>query len=234
MLYLAIAGLVVLVSAVTSFTWAAWTLRSVWVNVYVLHDAGRSDAERVDAAYGLSRDPRLNQRQFWDISLRKTLPPLARYVLAEALTAEAAESDPRGFGNTVVKSEGWPVWLRILLTRPMAYSAALDLPVPRESLTELAKNTDRATAPWAWYALAAGSEGDSEFAAALRRDAASNRPEQGLAAHLVAALESAVLEERLKHLDDATRWLRTHHPEAVKLWEGWKIEGDHLVPASGR
>lgn len=228
--YLGIAGLGVLVALLVWFAWGAWTLRTVWVEVYVLHDPSRLDSERIQAAYALSRDPRINQRQLWDIGLRKSLPPLARYVVVEALTAEAAASDPPGYGASVARSEGWPAWLRLLLTRPMAYAAAFDLPVARKSLAELARSPDHATALWATFALAEGSEGESAFDAALRREAGTDGPDRALAAHLVAALDSARLEDRLKALDAATLWLRHHHPGAAALWAGWEAAADRLVP----
>src|SRR4051812_9837506 len=90
--YLGIAGLVVIVTLVAWFAWQAWTLRDVWTNIYILHDVHRGDPERVQAAYTLAHDPRVNQRQLWDNALSRSLPPLARYVLAEALTAEAASA----------------------------------------------------------------------------------------------------------------------------------------------
>jgi hypothetical protein len=226
---LGIAGLVVVVGLVGWFAWGAWSLRSVWTNVYRVHDASRGEAERVQAAYALSRDPRVTQAQLWDIALRKPLPPLARYVVAEALTAEAAESDPREFGAAVARSEGWPVWLRLLLTRPMAYAAARGEPVPRGSLVELARNDDPATALWARYALAAGPDGDAKSRSELRRAGASGGAEQGLAALLVEALDAPREPDRLRALDEATVWLRRHQPDAARLWDGWDVQGGRLV-----
>lgn len=227
--YLGAGGLALVVALLGWFTWGVWTLRPTMARVYVLHDENRSESERVAAAYALSRDPHMNQRQLWDIALRKRLPPLARYVVAEGLTAEAATADPRAYGAAVARSEGWPVWLRLLLTRPMAYAAALGLAVPRPSLRELARSPDRATALWATYALAAGPEGEPGSAGDLRRRARAEGPDRGLAGFLAAALDETRLEERFKALDDATAWLRTHHPEAAVLWEGWRVEGDRLV-----
>jgi hypothetical protein len=221
--FLGTAGLVVVLALLGWFGWAVWSLRAVWTAVYTLHDDQRAEADRVGAAYALAHDPRVNQRQLWDIALRRTLPPLARYVVAEGLTAEAASADPRGYGVAVARSEGWPDWLRLLLTRPLAYRAALDLPVPRDPLTELTRSPDRSTALWATYALAEGSSGDPKDADTLRRLASEDTPERPLAALLVTALDATRLDARLKALDDATRWLRHHHPEAARLWEGWRV-----------
>jgi hypothetical protein len=118
--YLGLGGLFVLVALVGWFAVSAWNARAVWINVYILHEETRPDSQRIEAAYRLSRDPSVNQRQLWDIALRKPLPPLARYLVAEAPTAEAAVADPHAYGVAVARSEGWPDWLRLLLLRPIA------------------------------------------------------------------------------------------------------------------
>lgn len=231
--YLGVGGLFVLIGMLSLFGWGAWTLRSVWVHVYVLHDASQTEDDRVEAAYALGQDGRVNQRQLWDIAMRKPLPTLARYVVAESLTGEAATADPEGYGASVSKSEEWPVWLRLLLTRPMAYCAALNLPVARGSLAELKKNPDHAIALWATYALAAGSEGDPAESAALRREAKTEGLDRKLAELLVGALDTRDLAERLKELDKATRWLRLNHPVCAEVWKGWRMDGDRVVREKG-
>ncbi len=231
--YLGAAGLAILIALVSWFGWQAWALRDVWASVYVLHDSSRSDADRIGAAYALSRDPRVNQRQLWDIACcGGNLPPLARYMIAESLTAEAASADPRGYGVAVARSEGWPVWLRLLMVRPMAYATALDLPVNRESLKTLCMNPDRATALWATYALAEGPDGDAASADALRRAASTDTPERALAVDLASALDETRFKARLSALDAATLQLRTLQPDAARLWEGWKVADGRLVPAT--
>src|SRR5919112_355497 len=88
--YLGIAGLFVLVGLIGWFAYGVWSLRDVGARIYVLHDRRRPEAERIQAAGALARDPRVNQRQLWDMCVREQgLPPLARYLIAEALTAEA-------------------------------------------------------------------------------------------------------------------------------------------------
>jgi hypothetical protein len=227
--YLAVFGLVVIVALLAWFGWSVWSLRGVWANVYRLHDTGRPEAERVEAAYALAHDPAVNQRQLWDIALRTTVPPLGRYVVAEGLTAEATEADPSGYGAAVARSEGWPVWLRLVLLRPLAYRAALDLPVPRDSLRVLADHDDPSIALWATYALAAGSRGDPEARKTLRENAGRDGPTQPLARILNAALESTRLDDRLQALDQATLWLRHHQPDAASLWKGWEVTDGRLV-----
>jgi hypothetical protein len=228
--YLGVVGLAILVTLVAWFAWGAWSLRGVWSNVYVLHDRNRPDPARIQAAYALSRDPRVNQRQYWDISLRRSLPPLARYVLAEALTAEAVQSDPRGYALAVARSEGWPVWLRLLLTRPLAYAAAHGVPIPVSALRELRdRGYDPAINLWVDFALAASRPPDGEARAALARAAASEAPDRAHAQMLLDAL-SAEGSEQIRRLDEATLWLRTHHPDAASVWAGWRVEGERLVP----
>jgi hypothetical protein len=204
-------------------------MRRVWADIYVLHDGRRTEAERIQAAFDLSRDPKVNQRQLWDMCLRRTLPDLARYVLSEALTADAAADDPRGYGLAVSRSEGWPDWLRLLLTRPLAYASAHGRPVPRESLLELSRHPDPAIALWAQFALAASRDGDPEAGASLEAAAAREGPDRELARLLLDALQDRS-EARYATLDRATVWLRTHHPDASRLWAGWEIRGDRLEP----
>jgi len=151
----------------------AWSLRAVWSNIYVLHDREAPEAARVQAAYALSRDLRVNQRQYWDMCLRTPLPPLARYLLAEALTAEAASSDPRGYAAIVARSPDWPDWLRLLLTRPMAYAAINGVVFPRESIDILAHHEDPAIALLADFVLANGTIADSDAVQRLARNAGS-------------------------------------------------------------
>lgn len=230
--YVGAVGLLVLMALVAWFAWGTWSHRAVWSNVYILHDRHRPDAERVRAAYALSRDPRVNQRQYWDMCLRTPLPGLARYVLAESLTAEAASADPRGYVLTVARSPGWPRWLRLLLARPLAYAAARGLAVPVDPLVELRdRGDDPALTLWADFALAASAPADRADAAtrALADAARGDRPDHALAQALLDSLHARG-DERIRRLDVATRWLRTHHPEAARLWAGWRVEGDRLVP----
>jgi hypothetical protein len=223
-------GLVVLLMLVGWFAWGAWSLRAVWSNIYTLHDGHRPEVERIQAAYALSRDPRVTPRQYWDMCLRKPLPELARYVLAEALTAEAATADPRGYALTVARSPGWPGWLRLLLTRPMAYAAAQGEVVSAGPLRELRDtHDDPAIGLWANFALAASTPGDREAANALVTASQRDGPNQALAQRLLAALR-ADGPDRTRRLDEATLWLRTHHPEAARVWAGWRIEEGRLVP----
>ena len=72
--YLGIGGLVVVIGLLAWFAHGVWSLRAVWANVYALHDPNRPESECIQAAYALSRDPRLSQDQRWEIVLRKPLP----------------------------------------------------------------------------------------------------------------------------------------------------------------
>lgn len=223
--YLALAGLVVVVALVGWFGFGVWSLRDVWRNVYIVNDPKRPEADRIDAAEALARDPRPTQRQRWDLALSRNPPPLARYLLAESLTAEAVSADPRGYALAVSRSEGWPDWLRLLILRPLAYWAA-DHPgghtLPREPLVELTRHADPILALWARYTLAA-SEDDRDAADALRADARRDGPNRDLAQTLAVALPGATKgstpEFRRRALDMATAWVRDHHPEAVRLFD---------------
>jgi hypothetical protein len=158
---------------------------------------------------------------------------MARYVLAEALTAEAMSADPRGYALAVARSEGWPGWLRLLLTRPLAYGADRVRAIPREALEPLRAGSDPMVALWATYAEAASGAGDAGAAAALAREAERPSPHRTLAALLLDALRTRG-PQRGPILDRATLWLRTNHPESARIWARWAIEGDRLVPARSR
>ena len=80
---LGILGLMVLVALVGWFAYRAWSLRDVWAGIYVLHDKKEPEEKRLQAAYRLSRESRMEQNQLWEMSLRRGLPELARLVLAE-------------------------------------------------------------------------------------------------------------------------------------------------------
>lgn len=226
--YLGIAGLVTLLALFGWFGFGLWSTRAVWANVYVLHDEHRPEPERVQAAYAISRDPHVNQRQLWDMCLRRSLPEIARYLLAEALTADAAVDDPKAYGLAVARSEGWPDWLRLLLTRPIAYAAGRGSPAAREPLVELTGSSDPAVVLWARFALAASLDGDAESGAILQRTGETPGPYQELAQLLVRALE-ARYDARKTLLDEATLWMRGHHPDAARVWKGWEIRDGRVV-----
>jgi hypothetical protein len=229
--FLGLAGLATLVGLLGWFLQGAWSHRDLWTNVYVLHDGARPEADRLGAAFALSRDPRMNDRQRWDICLRRPLPPLARYLVARSLTAGAASADPRGYALTVARSPDWPDWLRLLLCRPMAYAAARGVKFPREPVVELTRSTDRATALWAAFVLAANDPDDRDGRALLESACRAASSGDDLACLLLdAAKRGGRPAEQRALLDRATRWVDAHHPEAVRLWSGWAVEGDRIVP----
>lgn len=214
LLWLGVGGLVVLVGLIAWFAWSAWGLRGVWEAVYVMNDPARPEGERVAAAGRVAADPRVTQRQLWDLALSRVPPERARYVVAEALTGEAIAADPNGFALAVARSEGWPGWLRVLLARPLAYGADV-YGLPKAPLAELRASDDPMVALWAAYAQAAGRE-DAEARAALE---AAKADGDELAERLLRALDSPPRSaERRARLDAATRWLRDHHPDARRVW----------------
>lgn len=228
--YLAITGLVVLVALIGWFAFGLWSLRDAGTQIYVLNDRSRPEAQRIDAAFVLSRDPRVNQRQYWDFCVRDAgLPPLARYLIAESLTAEAAAADPRGYALAVSRSEGWPDWLRLLLLRPLAYRAAAGGSIAPEPLAELRGHPDPLIGLWAAFTQAAAGEDGAAAQRHLRREAERDGPGRDLARLLSEAL-AAEGAGRIRALDRASLWLRRHHPEATRLWARWEVRDDRLVP----
>ncbi len=233
MYFLGLAGLVVVIGLVSWFAIGVWSLRAVWSDIYTLHDESRPTPERVQAAYALSRDPRVTPPQRWEMCLRKPLPELARYVLAESLAAEILRADPRHYSLMVARSPGWPDWLRLLLVRPLAYAAAEGLASPRDPLLELGRHQDPAIRLWADFARSASPDVASDPAAGkeLVRTAADDGPNRELAVLLREALR-AERGERARLLDRATLWLRAGHPDSAQVWEAWEVRGDRLAPKS--
>jgi hypothetical protein len=228
--YLGLLGLITILALVGWFAYGAWSMRHVWGAIYVLHDEHRSEAERIQAAYTLGRDPRLSQRQLRAMSLSEPLPGLARYVLAEALTAEAASADPRGYALTVARGPGWPDWLRVQLLRPMAYAAARGVVFPRQPLDELRRHPDPVVGLWAAFIRAEVDRQAPDPRRDLERACAKGGPNRELACLLLDALRAEASSARIRLLDQSTLWLRTHHAPSARLWEGWTSEGSRLVP----
>lgn len=227
LLYLGLAGLAGLVVLIAWFGQGVWSMRSVWADVYLVNDPRRAEPERVNAAWRLARDSRVTPRQRWDLALSRTPPPLARYLLAESLTSEATQADPRGYALSVARSEGWPGWLRVLLARPLAYAAGEGGTVDRQGLEELAKNPDPAVALFA------------EFALTMARSPVDPRPIPSSespvgVARLLAEARTAPQPRRGELLDAATRRLRRDHPAAARLWAGWEETSSGLARLPAR
>jgi hypothetical protein len=226
--YLGIAGLVVLVALVGWFAHALWSHRAIWADIYTLHDSRRPESDRLQAAFRLSRDQWVSDSQLMETCLRRDLPDLARYLLAEAISTDAVARDPRGYALTVARSPDWPDWLRLLLARRLAYGAVRGYAIPVEALDELARHSDPMIRLWADCALALRSAKQSVSATALEQ--ASQVPdENGELASLLLAAIAAPPAEREPRLDEATIWLRAHHTQAAKIWHEWEIREEGLV-----
>ena len=226
--YFGITGLIIIISMVGAFSLGVWRLREVWANVYALSDPSRPEDQRIQAAYALSRDPRANTEQRRDLVFRKDLPELARYLIAESIGADIVVEDPRGFSNVVARSEGWPPWLRLLLTRTLALASADGASLPLEPLEELRNNRDRMTGLWAAFAEAVSDRRVAGASETISEAASSADPEQELAALLQKAVKADEDDQR-GLLHQATVWMRTHHPEAARIWKGWEVRDGRLV-----
>jgi hypothetical protein len=220
--YLGIGGLVVLALLLAWFGHGLWVNRQAFADVYSLHDSSRPETERAGAAFRLARGGRLDDAQLMEMSLNRDLPDLARYLLAEGVSPQAAARDPRGYALAVARSPAWPAWLRLLLLRPLAYGSSRGYAIPREALVELAGHSDPMIGLWASYALAARPVDPSNRRAELEKAALNNDANGELAKELLHALDS---EEpvRTEILDRATIWLRRNHPASAKIWKGWEL-----------
>ena len=217
LLYLGIGGLVVMTAMIAWFAYSVWGLRDVWAQVYAIHDAKRSDAERVESAVRLSHDPRVTDDQLMTICLDRSVPDKARYVLAEAVSTEVAARDPRAYSLAVALSPDWPDWLRLLLARRLAYGASRGYGIAQVALEELSKHSDPMIRLWALYSEAVLPDSKSDAAAKLEA-AARGDDENGRLAAMLLAAKNAPPQEREGRPDEATLWLRHHHPQAKKIW----------------
>ncbi|WP_422925988.1 hypothetical protein [Singulisphaera sp. PoT] len=232
--YFGIAGLVAVLSLVSWFGYGVWSMRDVWGRIYVVHDASKTEVERIQAAYALGKDPKLNQDQRWEMSLRKPLPTLARYLLAESMNSELVARDPAAYVNAVAKSPGWPDWLRLVLARPLALAAIDGVEVPKAPLEVLAAHQDPEIQLWASFVLVSGAKGDPGAGRRLDQACDTAGPNQELACLLRHALKNqGDRAAQTKMIDEATAWCRDHHPEIAPLWKGWTVEGGQLVHKAG-
>jgi hypothetical protein len=229
--YLGICGLLVLLALVGFFIHGVWANRAVWADVYTLHDTRRAEADRIQAAYRLSRDESVSDVQRQQMALERPLPELARYLLAEAVSIEVVARDPRAFALAVARSPDWPDWLRLLWARRLVYGAARQYAIPREAALELSGHADPMIRAWAYAVFAAAAQPDAAMAAELAKAAQDPRPAGQLAARLMAALELPEAS-RERQLDQVTEWMRHHHPQAAEFWQGWQVKDGRLVQES--
>ena len=106
--YLGISGLVFLIAWIGWFGYGVWTNRDIWADVYTLSSTTRPEEERVQAAFRLSGNPRLDDTQKMALTLRRDLPDLARYLLAESVSTELVARDPRSFTMLVARVRAGP------------------------------------------------------------------------------------------------------------------------------
>ncbi len=228
--YLGIGGLLVLIGLIGWFVHGLWTNREIWSDVYTLSDPRRDDPERMNAALRLAGNPRFSDEARLGLVMRKDLPSMARYLLAESITTDLVAQDPRAYAFTVARSDDWPDWLRLLLTRRLAYGAARHYAIPRPALEELRHHPDPMIDLWATYAMTVLPRGGPDPALAAALEEATHRPPPvGELATMLDAAKRARGEACDRQLDEATAWLRRHHPVSAEVWRGWEIQGDRVV-----
>ena len=231
--YIGIAGLVFMIALVVMFGIGVWNLRGVGTDIYVLHDRSRPESDRVQAAFRLSRDARVGDAERMNMSLERDLPDLARYLLAEVVSTDLVAHDPRTFALAVARSPEWPDWLRLLLARRLTYGAGRGYAIPDEALLELSAQPDPMIDAWANAARALMPGSDAAGAAELEKASHQTGPYGELATRLLEAIHAST-GERETRLDEATVWLRAHHPLAAKIWEGWKVVDGRITRVSTR
>jgi hypothetical protein len=229
--YLGIAGLALLLALVGWFAYGVWTHRDLLADVYILNDRRQSEFDRVTAALRLSQEPRLSDAQRMEMALQRNLPELARYLLAESVSTEHVAHDPRAYALAVARSADWPDWLRLLLARRLAYGAGRGYAIPPEALDSLSGNADPMIHLWATYAQAVQPGSDPRKRAELETTADDPGDLRVLARYLLVALHAP--ETREQRMDDATSWMRRHHPQAASIWNGWRYDLDGRLVRDG-
>jgi hypothetical protein len=224
--WLSIFGLVVLSGLIGWFGIGFWQMRGVWRDVYTMNDAKAAIESRVDAAWELTRTSSVSQRQFFDLAISRVPPEPARYLCAEALTSGVVKSEPRGFAIAVARSEGWPAWLRVLMTRALVYAAADGVALPPDALDELRSNLDPGVRLWAEAAVAFGGGERAASARAFLLAAAEGDGWEGALARLLHQATSHPHGGSWDWLDRATEWMREGHPDARRVWAGWRAGTD--------
>ncbi len=227
--YLGISGLVFLIAWIGWFGYGVWTNRDIWADVYTLSSTTRPEEERVQAAFRLSGNPRLDDTQKMALTLRRDLPDLARYLLAESVSTELVARDPRSFTMLVARSPGWPDWIRLILSRRLGYAAGRGYDIPREPIEELRQHSDPMIRLWATYTLALlpRSGSDPAMIAEMEEAAHAADARSELATRLLGAIPAT--REWESRLDEATIWLRHHHSQAAKIWRGWEVRDQQIV-----
>jgi hypothetical protein len=232
------AGLVGLVAVVAMVGWfgiGIYRMSDVLGLTYTLHDPKEPEPMRVQAAYAIARSGRATDRQLWDMAIRTTNPPLARYVLAEALTADAVRADVRGYSLAVARSPGWPGWFRWLIFRPMALRAGEGVQPSAELVAEIRDALPEGAARlWvAFFVLAGGSDDHAlgEWAREAMKHAKADDALRPLAVQFDDLLRQKDPGRRRIQLERATHWMRHNEPQCEALWRGWEIRDGRLGPA---
>ena len=226
--YAAIGGLIASVLLIGNFFVQFYRQSDFWFAFAIVANPQLDDGTRDHAAWTIAHSPHANDLQKYDLALRRDLPELARYILAEGLTAEAIQADPKAYALMVARSEPWPDWLRLMMARPMAYAVGEGYRIAWEPLDELRRRSDRAMVLWMTYTRAVMGPGDATIGRQLRDAAGQPGPYQGLAALLVAAMDKSGAERAAK-LDEATAWLRANHPPCAQVWDGYEVRDGQLV-----
>lgn len=228
--FVGITGLIVVLALLGWFGYRLWSMRAVWADVYLLNEARQPEEARIQAAFRLRHDPRVEQNQLWDLSLNRKLPELARYILAEGIGTELVAQDPQSYASAVALSPDWPSWLRLVLVRPMAYAATRGHALSRERLGELCRRSirdDPVVRLWALYALAVQTRPDPQTAVEIKRVTQAPETDHDLAEILLDAVHSDEAR-RIEILDRATAWNREHHPDTRRIWQGWTLREGKL------
>lgn len=234
--YLGILGLIVVVALLTWFAMNVWVRWPLWRDVYILHDEQRPENDRIQATWRLAHNRDVDPSQTWGLALRKPLPTLARYVLAESLDSAVVRRDSRGFALAAAYSKDWPDWLRLLAVRPLLQAASEGITLPADAIHTLQNHPDPVIVAWATATEALRADATpGEKKAAMRRLETLSKDDAPLRPLIIVLKDVIRLSsederlDRLAAIDGATDWIRAHDRSAREVWQGWSVEGGELV-----
>jgi hypothetical protein len=201
--------LVALIGWVSWFAFRAWSMRDLWSNVAIIHDPRRPLEDRLTAARGVSRDPRVDPRQIWDMLIQDGLPERVRSVLGTGLPEDLVRAEPGVVLGAVASRQDWPASLRLALLLKAAHAVRADGAWPVGPLRDLQVSDDPAIAMLASFVQAACFR-DSAARARLERRAGD--PTSGEFARRLSWALEANDEHRRDELERAQSWLEANHP----------------------
>ena len=214
------------------FAAGVWSMRGVWADVYLVNDPKRPEVDRINAASRLARDPRVTDRQKWDMAMSGT-PPAAGPLPAGRVALDASRDRPILGRMHAIRG-----------AQRRAPSVPLAADGPADSLRGGGRHSagprrpasrSPATLIPAWrcgptYALAVDGSDEDDARDALRRLERDRESPIGSFRDLARILQDSAqfsnppLEAGTPRLGDVVAAV-SHNSDAVRAWAGWRGGG---------